>query len=458
MTLAVLLAGAMLLAACSSGSSSSGSAAAQPASTSSASSTSGTSSTSTAAAATANDAGITATQIRIAVIADVATAVQPGLFQKSVNAVQAWASIVNANGGLAGRQIAVDVCDSKLDPNATTNCVIKACQDDFAMVGTAALALTDLSDIDTCKNAQGQAAGLPNLAGIAFPPLICDKNTWVVTGTGSYCATAKDNPQTYTLPVGDYRYYATHFQGLHGIWVYDGDVPSARITQVPGFQIGSNLGIKKDGQGFYTSSDSAPQSALTPTVQVLKRDAATFAFNGSSPYNMVQERKEAALQGVSTVKVWACNSGCYDSSFLAAGGAAVNGTYMPITNLPFYSEYKDNPSLSALISKLGGTSNLNNNALASYIAALLFQDAVTKAVANGGTLSRQTLTAALNSEHSFNAQGIIGPADVAARTPSNCDVIMEVVNGAFQRVYPTKPGTFDCNPGNVGTIKMNENG
>jgi len=136
-----------------------------------------------------------------------------------------------------------------------------------------------IADIDTCKNAQGQAAGLPNLAGIAFPPLLCDKNTWVTTGAGSYCATARDNPQAYTLPVGDYRYYTTHFQGLHGIWVYDGDVPSARITQVPGFQIGSGLGIKKDGQGFYTSSDSAPQSALTPTVQVLKQDASTFAFN-----------------------------------------------------------------------------------------------------------------------------------------------------------------------------------
>ncbi len=442
--LAVLLAGTLLLAACSSSKSSGGS------------SSSASGGSSSGAVAPANDVGITATEIHIAVIADVATAVQPGLFQKNINAVKAWADNLNAAGGLAGRQVVVDSCDSKLDPNATTNCVIKACANDFAMVGTASLALTDLADIDNCKNAQGQAAGIPNLAGIAFPPLNCDKNTWIQAADGTYCATATQHPQTFTLPVGDFRYYTATFQGLHGLWVYDSDVPSAKINQVPGFQIGSNMGIKKDGQGFYASSDSAPQSALTPIVLVLKQNSSTFAFNGSSPYNMVQMRKEAGLQGVNSVKVWACNSGCYDSSFLSTGGSSAEGTYMPILNLPFYSEYQDNASLNALVTKLGGVNNLNNNALFSYISALLFQDVVTKAIANGGTLNRASLTTALTNEHSFNGQGIIGATDIGGRKTSPCDVIMQVVNGAFKRAYPAKEGTFDCNPANIGTIQMDQ--
>src|SRR5579864_6780276 len=65
-----------------------------------------------------NDVGITATQIHIAMISDVNTSFQPGLFQKNVNNVEAWAKGINANGGLAGRQIVVDFCDSKSDPNA----------------------------------------------------------------------------------------------------------------------------------------------------------------------------------------------------------------------------------------------------------------------------------------------------------------------------------------------------
>src|SRR6202000_1258474 len=115
-----------------------------------------------------------ATTIKVGVIADVNNPLVPGLFQDSVNAVKAWAADVNKSGGLAGRQVQVDFCDSKLDPNATTNCVIKACQDDFALVGTSANALEDLSDLDGCKDAAGKAIGIANLAAFAFVPEVCD--------------------------------------------------------------------------------------------------------------------------------------------------------------------------------------------------------------------------------------------------------------------------------------------
>jgi len=65
--------------------------------------------------------------------------------------------------------------------------------------------------------------------------------------------------------------------------------------------------------------------------------------------------------------------------------------------------------------------NFNNNALGSFIAALLFQDAVNKAAATG-TLNRQTLFAALKDEHSFTADGIVGPTDIGGRVgpPARC--------------------------------------
>src|SRR2546430_7835878 len=43
--------------------------------------------------------GVTADTIRIAVIADVDNAARPGLFQGSVDGVNAFAQFVNANGG-----------------------------------------------------------------------------------------------------------------------------------------------------------------------------------------------------------------------------------------------------------------------------------------------------------------------------------------------------------------------
>src|ERR1700722_9788782 len=450
------LAALLLAAGCSSASSSSpGSASGSTAPASAAAASATTSAAPAGSAGPGTDIGLTATTIRVGMIADVDTSLAPGLFQKSVNAVKAWADIVNANGGLAGRKGVGDFCDSQLDPNATTNCVINACQNDFALVGTSANALEDLSDIDGCKNAAGKAIGIPDLAAFAFLPLACDPDTFLIGGWCPYCATAKQNPQTYLANIGDARYYTSQFKNLHGVFVYDSDVPTLKVDFLPNFQGDEDLGIKADAQGSYAESGSAPESALTPVISAIKAAGSSYVYAGSTPQNTILLEREAKLQGVSSVKVWACNSGCYDSSFIQQGGSLVNGTYAQLDDLPFYTEYQNNPALAALVKQVGGTANVNNNAVLSYVMALLFQNAVQKATANGGTLSRASLFTALKGETSFTADGIIGPTNVGGHVLSNCDVITQLVNGQWQRVYPAKPGTFDCNSGNTKTIKMN---
>jgi ABC-type branched-subunit amino acid transport system substrate-binding protein len=455
---AALSAAILLAAGCSSASSSSAGSASSTTASGAASATAAAGTTAASPAGPAGpgtDVGLTATTIKIGMIADVDTSLAPGLFQKSVNAVKAWASIVNAGGGLAGRKVDVDFCDSKLDPNATTNCVIKACENDFALVGTSANALEDLSDVDGCKDAAGKATGIPDLAAFAFLPLACDPDTYLIGGYGPYCATAKANPQTYTANIGDARYYTSQFKGLHGVYVYDSDVPTLKADFLPNFQGDEDLGIKADAQGSYAESGAAPQSALTPVISAIKASGSSFVYAGSTPQNTILLEREAKLQGVSSVKVWACNSGCYDSSFFQQGGSVVNGTYAQLTDLPFYTEYQDNPALAALVKQIGGTANLNNNAVLSYVMALLFQDAVQKATTNGGTLNRASLFTALKGETSFTAEGVIGATNVGGHQLSSCDVITQLVKGQWQRVFPAKPGTFDCSSGNTKTIKMN---
>ena len=454
-----MTAAALLAAGCSSASSTSSAPAASSASASSSAPVSASAAASASAAPTgtvpASDVGITATTIKVGVIADVNNPLVPGLFQVAVNAMNEWAKEVNAGGGIDGRQVAIDFCDSQLNPNTTTSCVIKACQNDFALVGTSANALEDLSDIDGCKNAAGKAAGLPDLAAFAFPPLSCDPDTYLMGGLGSYCSTAKDSPQTYKVPVADARYLTSNNSGLHGIWLYDSDDPTFKITQTPVFQAESNLGIKEDGQKFYAVSGALPQSALTPYIQQIKASGSTFVYDDVTSQSMVLLRKEAALQGVSSVKVWECNSGCYDPTFTQQGGSAVNGTYANLLDLPYMTDYKVNPQLDKLVTGLGGLDKVSNNAINAYVMGILFQDAVNKVIASGQTLDRASLFTALNDEHSFNADGIFGTTDVGNRLPSNCSVVVQLQNGVWNRVDPTTPGTFDCNPANVATIKMN---
>ena len=59
-------------------------------------------------------------------------------------------------------------------------------------------------------------------------------------------------------------------------------------------------------------------------------------------------RKEAALQGLTGVKVWDCGVQCYDKLFIDAGGADVEGQYVDMLFLPFYNkaDQKANPMLA----------------------------------------------------------------------------------------------------------------
>src|SRR4051795_4835715 len=104
---------------------------------------------------TATDVGITAKEIHIAVLADVDNTIVPNLFKGSKDAVQAIGKFLNSKaggGGLAGRKVVVDFYDSKLNPNETTNAMIKACENDVAMVGTSSVFVSSVDNMRNCKD------------------------------------------------------------------------------------------------------------------------------------------------------------------------------------------------------------------------------------------------------------------------------------------------------------------
>ena len=241
----------------------------------------------------ADDVGITENEIRLAVIADVDTPVQPGLFQKSVDAMNAWAKTVNKAGGIVGRKIVIDFIDSKLSPNETRNAIIKACANDFAMVGGEALFLNNTDDMVACKNSAGEAVGLPDLPGLALDTnQQCSPVTYIAAGLGSYCATKDQHPQTYTVLQGDYLYYLKKNKDLHGIWTVPGDLAATKNAVLATANVGVNAGIKKDGDGFYSVFSREPQSAMTPIVQAIKQNSSNFADNGGALEVLPRGRRE----------------------------------------------------------------------------------------------------------------------------------------------------------------------
>jgi hypothetical protein len=403
-----------------------------------------------------SEIGVTPTEIKIAVLADVDTPLSPGLFQGVVDGFNGFAKYINANGGLAGRKVTVDFIDSKLNGAESRNGMIAACQNDFAVV-SAALFLANVDDVEACKDKAGAATGLPDLATLyTSVAQQCSKTTYAVNPPAMVCSTKDAHPQTYQANVGRANYYKKKFgKDLHGIFIDSADLKSARDAQFVG-QGGifdDQVGIKLDGE--FPLGGSVPQSAYTPVVQAIKSKGSNLAQCGNPPGCTIKLRKEAKLQGVNSVKIWDCNTTCYDPTFIPQGGADVEGEYVQIGFLPF-EEAKANPMLANFL-KYVGKDKANGYSAIAWATGLLLRDAVASVVKTAGNdgLTRQALFTALNGIHKFDADGMYGATtDLAAKKITDCYVLLQVKNGKYVRVFPTKAGTFDCSPKNVIQRKL----
>ena len=395
----------------------------------------------------ASEVGVTPDQIRIGVVADVDSPLAPGVFKRSVDAVQAWAKLVNQQGGLAGRKVIVDFIDSKLDASETRNAIIKACANDFAIVGTSALFLNNVDDLVGCPDASGKATGLPDLPALALESAQkCSPVSFPITDTVLDCATFKPGaPETYRTYVGDIEFLKSKYKDLHGINLLTAGLKSTRDTSLVDATGFFKAGVKKDGAGTYDGSLNAPQSFYTPMVKVLKDNGSTFISPALPVEEYAKVKREAKFQGVNTVKVWHCRSTCYDPKFLQTAGADADGTYVTISYLP-YEDQKQSPELRTFLKAVGGQKNTDGYGILSWVASRAFEDAVNATVkANGKNgLTRANFLAQMKQLKNFTANGLIGPKDVGAKTPSGCGVVLQVQSGKFVRVDPTKPGTFDC--------------
>jgi ABC-type branched-subunit amino acid transport system substrate-binding protein len=408
---------------------------------------------------TASEVGVTPTEIHIAVIADVDTPIAPNLFVGSKNAVEGFAKYINATGGIAGRKLVVDFYDSKINPNESRNATIQACQNDFAMVGTSAVFLTTVDDMRGCKDKAGVATGIPDIPFVTTAlAQQCSDQTFPMAPPQVICSTKDQRPdQTFQASVGRAFYYQKKYgKDLHGVYVFGSDSKSARDSSFSsGLGQMRAVGIKSDKD--FDRPGSATQPDYTPVVQAIKASNSNYAQCTGQYTCTVLLRKEATVQGVTTVKVWDCGVQCYDKKFLASGGADVENEYVDTLFLPFLDkkEQKANKMLANYV-KYTGADKVDGFGDYAWSAGVAFRDAVNAVVKKDGVngLTRANLFTALNNIHSFNADGMFGTIDLAGRVATPCHVLSQVKNGKFARVFPTKPGTFDCAKKNLIQVKL----
>jgi hypothetical protein len=409
-----------------------------------------------------SDIGVTASTIKIAVIADVDNPARPGLFQGTVNGVQAFGKYMNSTKGkLAGRNVEVDFIDSKLSADEARNAVIKACQEDFAIVGTNALFLNNVQPLESCVDKAGQATGLPDIPTLQTEVAHqCSPISFPVIAPALDCATKDQRPQTYQSRVGQINYFKSKNKDLHGIWVIPSDLRSTITATLPVAEGEQKAGVKADDPPIQKSA-LATQSDYTPVAQTMKDKSSTYAESISDYKSSVQLRKESKVQGVNSVKVWGCALQCYDAKFLSEGGADVDGQYSSLFFIPF-EEAKQNKSVNAFLKNVGGRDKADGFAAQAWTAGLFFRDVVNNVVkANGNNgLTRARFLEEAAKIHDFKAevggQGMLGPTDVGGHKLNGCFVLTQVKGGKYVRVFPKEKGTLNCDSKNVTTVQLDQ--
>jgi hypothetical protein len=388
------------------------------------------------------EVGVSPTEITITVTADTGSPLRPGLFQGSVDALEAWAEAQNAQGGLACRQVVVKAADSKLSPDDSRNAVSTACTDSFALVGTTALFLNDMAPIEGCKDKAGATTGLPDLAVLQTEPAQqCSAVSFAMLPGGASCPfTEGERTYRYASTAADY-YFENHGDELHGIYVVPRDLPSTIAASMPLFRGMQELGVESDGE--FGASALAVQSDYTPFVVAMKNANSNFAQVGLDYKGTVYLRKEAAAQGVTSDDiVWHCTTQCYDARLVSEGGSAVEGQYVWIAILPF----EDAGSNDELDRFLAAVDKPDGFGAQAWMAGEMFKKAVNDIVEADGPngLTRAALLEAIRNTHDFDAGGMAPPTDIGGKTSQACLVGLQVQNGEFVRVSPEEKGEFNC--------------
>ena len=398
----------------------------------------------------ATDIGITEDTITVLVMADIGSPLSLGLFQGSIDGINAWADHVNSEGGLACRLIEVIEHDSAINPTETTNGFLKACEDAFAMVGTTALFALNTSDLQTCTDAHGNDIGVPDFAYITTePPHQCSVVSFATSRPNSECPFDGSGNRAVQSQVGHVQWLQENVEpNLNGVYLVPSDLPSTIASTMPQLRSFQEIGVAIDGEpgvsGFTT------QSEYGAFIQVMRDTNSNFAYTGSNDESMIKWRSEAEAQGFDADSViWMCQLACYTPKFLEAGDV-VEDTYVWIWFLPF-NEVDQNQELADFMEAIDNPFPAAW-AAGSWAGGVLFEQVVNSVVAEGGpnALTRQTVLDTARNITSYDVNGWWSPADYSTtRNIMPCFMVMQVQDGAFVRVYPEASGELDCNADNV---------
>ena len=369
--------------------------------------------------------GVTANTITVGNIASI-SGVAPGLTQSAQQATEAWAAYVNSTGGICGRQIKVQPFDDGNDSGTNYADAEQACSSDFAMVGNA-------SGFD---DGSAQAVG-----GCGIPDMAAEVSTAAAGGTADIFGASPGNDHYWPLGPADYL-KSTYPNAIgHAAMIYLN--VSATQTQaaheVAAYQsVGFNY-----AENISTTPTNANYGAI---VQELQSNNIQYVTEYSDD-NSAERLLEAMQQANYTPAVVDWFSEEYSPDFAQQTAPESNGDLVLMSATAAYEEASGNPGMQLMESWLNRVAPGYHHdifAILAWSAGLAFEQAAKQV---GPDLTRTALISKLQGITNWTGGGVTPPVNIGQKIPSQCFFYMKIENGAFQRVYPSAPNTYDCTSG-----------
>jgi ABC-type branched-subunit amino acid transport system substrate-binding protein len=377
----------------------------------------------------ATDVGVTATSITLGNVADLSGPV-PGLFKGAVIGTQAYFAKVNNEGGVFGRQLKLAIGDGQLDcgqNKAQTQGLVPKV---FAFVGSFSL-------YDDCgADVLSQHKDIPDVHGALGPKSQVLASNFSVAPLGKGWRT------------GPLAYFKAKFGARWGkigsIYANVGTGPAiwantARVIEATGGHVQRAIAYGATDTDF-TSDVIQMRNAGVQLIYINTTDGATTARFVNA----------AKAQGVDWPIIFGGTA--YDSNFLKQAGANAEGTYDDqqfamffntdeASRIPAVAEFQ---KWTDLVAGKGETKDIFG--VYGWSSAQLFVEALKKA---GPKAKRADVMAALRSITSFDADGLLAPANPAGKKPATAWILTQVKNGKYVRV--DTPATAYRNDGTYST-------
>lgn len=370
----------------------------------------------------ATDVGVTKDRIYFGNVSTLSGPV-PGLFRGALVGAQAWAAMVNSQGGIDGRLIEIKSGDDGLDTGKNKN-AHKALKD--SVLGF----LGSFSVVDGGGVSEMQGTNIPDVGS----PL--DPNRFNLPTNFSPA------PLPPGWETGPAKYYMKTFgpNPMKKTALFVSAVETARISARRSRAVLESLGYEI----VYTREVQPNEPNYTgDVIQMRNQGVQTVMWEGQADQigNLWKTMDEQNFRPT----LLNPGSTSYSNAFLKIAGAGAEGSRIDVTHALFLDPNNPLPEVKLFrewMKKVDPNQDVDLFALFAWASGRMMEKALRDA---GPAVTRDKVLAALRTVTTFDANGILAPVNPAGKKPTNCFVVIRVQGGKFVREHPASG--FDCTTG-----------